>query len=264
MGQISTILDRLLGGTQIGPDQALMLALLLLFVPAILFFTARARAGRPVRFRSIPAFQSIKDFIGQASEKGQTLHLSMGTAGIGDSAAMETVAGLNVLDYMAERGVLTGSPPLVTVANPTLLPAAQDLLRHHYTEGGFPEAYDPDQVRFIAPDPVVYASGVSEMLERRDLATNIMVGSFGDEFLLIGETGAKLGHPQVAGGTSPVVLPFMYASAENLLMGEEIFAAGAYLSALPAHIGSLKAQDVVRLLFVALVIGGVILRTVGG
>ena len=239
---------------KMGNESACMLVWLLVFLPLMLFATSRIRAGHRVNLRPLVGFDALRGLSARAAESGQTLHVSLGVSGISGQDMAATLAGLTVLDYLAEQGATFGAPPLVTVADPTLLPLAQDVLRHAYARQGDIEHYDPKQVRLISPEPIAYAAGVMDVLEHEPLAANIMVGNFGDEYLLMGEVGAKKGVSQVAGATRPQTLPFVFASADQVLIGEEMFAGGAYLASLPAHIGSLIAQDVMRLLGIGAIV----------
>lgn len=260
---METLITDLFYNTRMGTQEEIMLVLLLIFLPILLFFTFQARAGRSVPLRPIPGYTLLKELLGRALETGQSLHLSIGTAGIGEQATAETLAGLTALEYLVNQAAVGHVSPLVTVADPTLLPMAQDVIRRSDKGRGTPEKHDPARVRFIAPEPVAYAAGVMGLLEGEDLAANVMIGSFGDEFLLMGETGAKKGMTQLGGAVDPHTLPFIFASADRTLLGEEIFAAGAYLFGRPAHIGSLRAQDWIRWLIVAAIVCGVIWKTLG-
>jgi hypothetical protein len=242
---------------------ACMLVWLLFFLPVMLFATSRVRAGRVVNLRPLAGFDALRGLSARAAESGQTLHVSMGISGISNEETAATLAGLTVLDYLAEQGAIFDAPPMVTVADPTLFPVAQDVLRHAYARQGNIENYDPKQVRLISPDPTAYAAGVMDVLGHEPLAANIMIGNFGDEYLLIGEVGAKKGISQIGGATNPQTLPFVFASADQVLIGEEIFAGGAYLAFLPAHIGSLVAQDVMRLLGVVAIVLLVLAKLIG-
>lgn len=240
---------------------AAMFALLLVFLPLMLFFTVLAYQGWRPALRPIPGFDALHGLVNQAAETGQALHISLGVGGIGGATTGETLAGLTVLEYLSKQPAFCDAPPVITLADPSLLPAAQDIVRHAYIRQGEIDRCDLTRVRFIAPQPIAYANGVMGILGREDLTANIMVGSFGDEYLLMGETGAEKGVTQIAGAASPETLPFVFASAEHILMGEEMFSAGAYLSFLPAHIGSLMAQDWVRFLLAAIIFIGVIAKT---
>ena len=73
----------------------------------------------------------------------------------------------------------------------------------------------------------------------------------------------RQGIEQIGGTTDPRVLPFAYTSTENYLLGEEIFAAGAYLSEEKTLIASLMAQDRVRTLLSIIIVIGMILKSLG-
>jgi hypothetical protein len=250
-----------------------MLVLFLLFLPIFFFANWAVKRGASFTLRPIAGYEALKGLLGKSAEAGQPVHLSMGTSGIGDQATADTMAALNVLDYLAERGAISASPPIVTCAHPTALPVAQDLLRRAYRRQGYPEEFDPARVRMIAPDPQLYlggqnaafayAAGTMRLLDHQKLIANVMVGRFGAEFLLLGETGARKNLIQIGGTSDTAVLPFVNATMTHPLIGEEIYAGGAYLSSKSAHLGSLLAQDVMRWLLVAGLVAGILFRTVG-
>jgi len=68
---------------------------------------------------------------------------------------------------------------------------------------------------------------------------------------------------QISGTAQTSQIPFFLVSTDYCLIGEEIYAAGAYLSNEPALIASLAGQDVGRILAVALGILGSLLTTMG-
>lgn len=241
---------------------SLMLIVPLIFLPLMFFFAVRVKAGHRLPLRPIPGFEALKGLLGQSAETGQALHVSLGVEGIANRTAADTLAGLTVLEYLARQAAASDTPPIVTVADPSLLLAAQDVLRHAYLKHGDIERYDPSHVRFIAPEPVAYAAGVMGILGREEVTANVMVGSFGDEYLLMGETGAKKELNQIVGASDPQTLPFVFASTDQPLIGEEMYAAGAYLASLPTHVGSLIAQDWIRVLIVLAIVIGVIYNTV--
>jgi hypothetical protein len=261
-----------------------MLALFLFFLPVFFFAYWAVKRGAHLALRPIEAYSALKGILAHAAEAGQPVHLSLGIAGIGDQATADTTAGLNVLEYLAERAAISASPPIVTVANATALPVAQDLLRRAYNRQGYPEEYDAARARFVAPtdptlqssavptpavyagsphDAFAYAAGTMQLLSKQKLIANVMVGQFGDEFLLLGETGARANLTQIGGTSAASVLPFVYATMSHPLIGEEIYAGGAYLLDKPAHLSSLLAQDVLRWVLVAGVAVAIVLRTAG-
>lgn len=235
--------------------------LLLIFVAAIYYFSLRVRSGRMPTLRRIHAFDMIKGLPGRAVEAGRGLHLSVGIGTLVNETTSDSLAGLAVLGYLAEQAATTGTSPTVSMADPTVMLFAQNALRAVH-------ANDPDRaeesyrhVRWIAPQPAAYAAGVVNLLNIDPVEANVMVGNFSDEYLLMGETAARRGIAHVGGTSNPNVLPFIYVSAQETLLGEEIYAAGAYLQRRPAHIGSLAAQDMLRWLVALFILAGIVLAS---
>jgi len=238
--------------------------LLLLILPILFFLMSRVRAGKTGTIRRFPGMEELPDLVGRSAETGQPLHISVGVEGLGGSATAETWAGLTLLAHLADEAAASDAPLVVTVSDPTVLPLAQDLLQRAYLRQGNPEGYSPTQVQFIAPEPMAYAAGVMGMLARDRLGGNIMVGSFGDEYLLMGEVGAHRGLRQIVGTADPRTLPLVYASADETLIGEEMFAGGAYTSREPIQVASLLAADWVRWLVIAVILGWAVAKLLLG
>jgi hypothetical protein len=236
------------------------IVLLLLILPILFFLASRVRAGMAGELRPLPGLKRLPDAVGHSAETGQPIHVSVGVAGVGGPATAETWAGLTLLSQLADKAAACDTPLIVTVADPTVVPLAQDIVRRAYIRHGNPEGYDPTQVRFIAPEPVAYAAGVMGLLEREQLTGSVMVGTFGTEYLLMGETGARRGVHQVVGTASPETLPLVYASADETLIGEEMFAGGAYLAGLPLQVASLLAEDWARWLVILLIVVAAVAR----
>jgi hypothetical protein len=238
---------------------------LLLVVCATLafFFAMRARAGREYSLREIGGYEAIKAAVGRAAEEGKPLHMALGTGGIGGLETLQTAAGIKILEHLSRQAALCDTPLIASVGDPTALPAAQDIMYNAYEQSGYPDEYDGGQVRYQSNRPAAYAAGVMTTIGQEDLAANVMVGSFGDEFLLMSEAGSRKGIVQVGGATDKNVLPFAHASVDHTLIGEEIFAGGAYLDRDPNHVGGLMAQDVMRTAIVLTVVLGVVLKTLG-
>lgn len=228
---------------------------------------AGMRRGLAPDWRAIPAFETIRRLASEAAEDGRPVHLSLGRAGISDVNAMESVSALNVLDFMTRQPAVTLATPIVTTGNAATLLVAQDVMSRPYVERDHLAQFDPLNARFIgggAADPgAAYAAGVLDLLDRRAVGASFMLGHFGDEVLLAGEAAVRNGIPQVAGSGSLAALPSMALSTDKLLMGEDLYAAGAYLSRGTALQAALAAQDAARWLMAAGIIVLVVLRTLG-
>jgi hypothetical protein len=244
-------------------------ALLMMALGALIaVFGGLARTGRRPTLRPLPGLEALRGQQGRAIETGQSLHLSLGTSGIGGGNTATTLAGLAILESLADEAAATDTPPTVTVADPTALVIAQDVLRRAYARQGNPAGYDPRTVRYVAASPLPYAAGVSDILSLEETSANVMAGVFGPEVAFITEEGSKQAVLQVAGAVDVAPLAVMYPSANHLMVGEEMFAARGYLDNLPVHTGSLLAQDVIRWLLVALLFvasaGALLQRLLGG
>lgn len=229
----------------------------------ILLFTHWVKSGREIHLRPIPALDDLPNLVSQAVESGQQIHVSVGTGGITGTMTAATLAGLVVLDHIAERGSAAGAAPMVTVADPMVLPAAQDGLRRAFARAGRAKEYRSTQVEIIAPQPTIYALGAAMRLDADETAANVMIGAFGQEALLLAEPGAQKGIPQTSGTDAPQAMGLLYAASDSPIIGEEIFAIPAYLGHKPAHLASLKAQDVMRIGVVALIVIAALLQTLG-
>jgi len=243
----------------------LALCLLMVFAGLILFFADRARKDDVPRLRPISAFETLQTLLAQSVEAGRRLHLSLGTGGIANATTAETLAGLTALDYLAHQTVAAGAAPLVTTSDPVVMLMAQGQLRQAYQPSYVGQTYTATEVRWLSTQPAAYAAGVMDVLASEDLGGNVLLGHFGDEYLLVSEPAYRLNPPQetVAAAADPNVLPYVYTSASKGLWGEEMFAVGAYLAKKPFHIGSLLAQDTVRWLVGVVILVGVVLRAFG-
>ena len=177
---------------------------LLLFLLVILLLTLLVyRRQRVPALRHIAAFEALPDQTDRATESGQTLHVSLGTGGIGGSDTVSSLAGLSVLAHLADQGVAADTPPLVTVSSPTLLPLAQNALRQAYTRRGRREDFRWTQVRLVSPSPMAYALGTMDILNHEPVLANVMFGSFGPEVGLIARAGAESDLIQITGSDDP-------------------------------------------------------------
>jgi hypothetical protein len=89
------------------------------------------------------------------------------------------------------------------------------------------------------------------------------MGSFYAESLLLAETGFATGAIQVAGTANVHQLPFFVVACDYTLIGEELYAASAYLSGEPKLVGALKGADLMKIIIITAVIVGCILESMG-
>ena len=238
------------------------LAMLLIFAPLLVFFTLRAKSGRRFIMRTIPAYERLRQLVSHAAETGKPIHVGMGSGRIGTKSTPEALMGLTAFDYVARHAARYNQEVLGTTGDATILAAAQGTLQRARQEVGFPELYKNREVRFYGPDPLAYAGGTRRALDRDKHLASVLIGQFGAEGLWIAESTNCQGIPQIGGTSAPSAAALMYTSLDEIVIGEEVFAAGAYLHR-PSHLGSLATQDLIRIITILSIIAGVVLTSLG-
>jgi hypothetical protein len=180
-----------------------------------------------------------------------------------DMDNIQTIASMVILGRVAARTAKFGSPLLVPVSKSVVLSVSQEVVKEAYLEAGRPDAYDSDNIFYLTDDQFGYAAGVDGIMVRERPAAIFLLGTFYAESLILAETGRSVGAIQIAGTAMPSQLPFFIAACDYTLIGEELFAASAYLSREPKLLGSLKGQDVAKLFFIAVIVVGVLAFTLG-
>jgi len=237
------------------------LALTMLFFAFVLFFIQSAQGeGRKPFVRRIPGIDAIEEAIGRATEMGRPV---LYVPGVQDIDEMQTVQSLIVLESVARTTARYQTPIKVPVTYPIPFTIAQEMVKGGYLQAGRPEQYDPDSVQFVSPEQFAYVAAVTGIMLRDRPAAHIFLGAFFAESLLLAETGFATGAIQVAGTANANQLPFFVVACDYTLIGEELFAASAYLSGEPKLVGSLKGADLMKLVIVALVVAGCLLESFG-
>ncbi len=235
-----------------------------LFVVLALFaagfmFSRSYRTTSRMPIRKLQGLDSIDEAIGRATEMGRPVHFTTGFGGL----VADTLAAFAVLDYVARQAARYNVSLIVTNSQPVIQPITENIVRSAYLSEGRVESYRPGNVRYLSDTQLAYVSGVWGIMERERIAANIMMGYFFAESLLLSEGGNRVGAFQVAGTASTPQLPFFVAACDYTLIGEELFAAGAYLTQDPGRIGALMAQDAAKVLAIVLVAAGSIAATFG-
>lgn len=246
------------------PETILILAAVLVVVALTWLHHARVLGGRFPSRRPLPALDTLRAALGRGAETGQAMHISPGASSLGAAdgsraTTAELVAGLLVAERVAAEAALNGAPILVSSGDVVAHLALRGSVRQAYQVAGQAQDYDPARVQLLAHhDDLAYATGVTTLQGREGLEASAMIGGFGQEYLLIGEDGAQRGLPQVAGTTGSVALPLMVLTTASTLLGEEIYAAEAYIAPPGPAQARLLTQDALRTGVIALLIGGFI------
>jgi len=228
----------------------------LAFSGIVLTFIQIAKRNPNLYIRKIAGLEAVEEAIGRATEMGRSAYFVHGLGGVSDLA---TIAAINVLSRVARRAAEYDTRVRVMNWEPIVTAVSQEVVQQAYTEAGRPDAYDPDDIALVGYNQFSYAAAVAARMVREQPAAIFLIGYFLAESLLLSETGASTGAIQVAGTDSDSQLPFFITTCDYTLIGEELYAASAYLSREPRMLGSLRGQDVAKaFLMTAMVVGTIV------
>lgn len=230
---------------------ALFGTLLLTFITV--YFINRARRDSKLFIRRIAGLDAVEEALGRATEMGRaTLYVP----GLSSMADVATIASLNVLSEVAKKTAQFGTPLIVPNRDPIVYTVAREVVKESYTSVGRPDAFHSDIVFFVTTDQFAFAAAVDGIMVREKPATNFFIGMFWAESLILAETGAATGAIQIAGTDAVHQLPFFITACDYTLIGEELYAASAYLSREPLLLGAVKGQDFAKSVIIILIVLG--------
>ncbi|NQT87739.1 hypothetical protein HQ560_13300 [bacterium] len=214
----------------------------------------RARRGHVPYVRRIAGIDAIEEAIGRATEMARPVIFGMGWT---DIKQIETHAALSILGHVARLTARMNTELIALVRQPNVYPVTEEIIRDAYIAEGAPDRFNADeQVRFLSQDSVVYAMGTSRLIEELGAGCALFFGAFDFTSLLMAEPGARTGVMQIAGDPTLWQMPFFVCTCDYTIIGEEYFAAGAYLSPDPTARGALLSQDIIKLIFAGLLVAG--------
>jgi len=234
--------------------------LLVLLFGAVVFGSIRAAKRREIFLRRIPGLDAVDEAIGRATELGKPI---LYLTGAGDMSEPSTIAAAVILGRVAKRVAAYETDLLVPHRDPIVMAVCQEITKQSYLEAGKPDVFREDSNFFITTDQFSYTAAVDGIMLRRKPAANFFMGSYFAEALLLTETGASTGAIQIAGTDSDHQLPFFVTTCDYTLIGEELYAASAYLSREPIQLGTLRGQDFGKAFILVVLALGTLLATVG-
>ena len=242
------------------PGIWLLLGLIIAVTGMIFGFTQQVRQGKEIKIRRIPGIDAIEEGIGRATEMGRPV---LYVPGIDSLEDIQTIASMLILGEVAKTIAEYQTDVIVSCCVPIVREVADEVVKSGYYRAGHPDAYDPTSVRFIASDQFAFCAGTNGIMHRQKPATNIYLGRFFAESLILAETGFVNQSIQIAGTAEATQLPFFIAACDYTLIGEELFAVSAYLSKDARLVSSLKASDWVKIATVGLLVIGTITVSLG-
>ena len=225
---------------------------------SVVLFIWLARTGIPLKVRKIAGLDAVDEAVGRATEMGRSC---LFIPGIQDMNDIQTIAGITVLSRVAKTAAEYDAKIEVPTSRSLVMTTARETVQAAFLAAGRPDAYNEDLIYYVTDEQFGYVAYLSGMMVREKPAACFYMGSFFAESLILAETGNSIGAIQVAGTAMPSQLPFFVAACDYTLIGEEFFAASAYLSGSPEELGSLKGQDVGKVIVAIGIVVGVLFIT---
>jgi hypothetical protein len=210
--------------------------------------------------RRIAGLNAIDEAVGRSTEMGKPIVYVTGLADVED---IQTLASLSIMGHIAQKAAEYDTPMIVPCCRSVVMSTAQEVVKESFMKAGRPDTYRRENIYYLTDDQFGYVAGVDGIMMREKPAANFYLGKFFAESLILAETGHSTGAIQIAGTAETSQLPFFVAACDYTLIGEELFAASAYLSRDPMQIGSLKGQDIAKAIILLTILAGCGLWTLG-
>jgi hypothetical protein len=241
-----------------------MTALLIITVTAFLLLIITLwKRKAPARLRDIPALTRLYRILGLSIEDGTRLHVSLGHGSLLDARGGSAFAGLAALRIIAERTSVSDMPTVASAGDSPLGLLTQDTLQSGYKAAGVEELYVPTTGRVTGLSPFSYAAGAMNITQNENVSANILIGHLGPEAALLAEASERENVPVIGASDNLTGQAIFFANGQDALIGEELFAVGAYLGAGASHAASLTVHDILRWLVILALLGGAAAKFLG-
>lgn len=226
---------------------------------ALLYYVRRAKEDPDsVYIRRIAGVDAIEEAVGRSTEMGRPV---LYVTGIEDISNIQTIASLLILGHVAKLTAEYDTEIKVANFYPITMVVAEEIVRQGFANAGRPDAHKPENVMFISTEQFAFAAGVNGIMLRDRPATNVFLGRFFAESLILAETGYVTKAIQIAGTAEITQLPFFVAACDYTLIGEELYAVSAYMTREPRLMAMLKSGDLLKAIVIALVAVGAVYTT---
>jgi len=232
-----------------------------LIVVLALYYMTREK---PPYIRRVAALDAIEEAIGRSTEMGKPVFFSYGIASRGFD--LRTLIGISLLSHVArvcarnetQLIVPTGGSEGSYIVRPTV----EETVKTAYTLEGKPELFDPDNIPFFSGQQYAYVGGYIGAMQRNPPGA-VIACSHASEHMNIAETANAMGALTIMAPSSTGKTAVLATASDYLIFPEEAGAGAAYLSKEPSELASIRVQDILKWMAIALMIIGVIAATSG-
>ena len=243
--------------------KVVLFILLMLSFLTLYLYIQKSVGGDIPKLRRLPAVDAIDEVLGRAVEMGKTVVFTHGTGKLETSGSAGSLAAIATLPYVARRTVNLGLDLYLPTGSHTAYNVLGEVMREAALMEGNPSMYNPDNVRYLSEVSRAYSAGVMSILMTENVGAAIFLGSYHHAGLMVVETANQAGAMSVGGTDSFSQLCWFVAGCDYSLLGEEIYALGAYMGKDPVSVGAIAGQDIIKMAVLIITLVGVILTQVG-
>lgn len=241
-------------------DSIISLMIFLLSVGILAIYTWTGKTQTRIRLRPLQAMNQMRRALGSSVEQGKRVHISLGSVNLLNPASASTVASLTSSERMVLHTIAGDLPPIITSGDGSVSILSQDVLSKTTQQTPTVDSNLSSLGRLTGLTPWSYAAGAMAPIKDKHASTNIFLGHFGPEAALMLDAAEQSGSLHVAGSENLAGQAVMYAAAQECLLGEEVFAVSGYLQPRGTARAGLKVQDLMRWLFIGVLILAAIIR----
>ena len=234
-------------------QRANVFLVILVYFGSVLVYIHRVKKGKSQFIRRIAGMEAMDEALGRATEMGRP---ALYIPGIMDVDNIQTIASMVILTEVAKKCAEFDVPLVVPLNRAFVVPLAEESVKEGFLRSGRPDAYNPDNIRYLSDEQFAFTAGVTGIMNREKTAAHFFLGAFFAESLIVSEVGYATGAIQIAGTANIHQLPFFVVACDYTLIGEEFYAASAYVSRDPQLLGTLKGSDLVKALIMMAVFAG--------
>jgi hypothetical protein len=238
------------------------LALVIFAAILLIALTLIKRKSSP-KWRVIPQLLKLSHAVDLSVEDGTRLFVDLGRSSLLTPRGGAPLSGLGLLRRITERASLSDQPPVAVAGESSLALLAQDTLQAGYKAMGAADLYQPISGRLVGMTPFSAAAGAMPIIRDENVSASILVGDFGVEAALLADAAERENKFLLGASSDISSQAALFASAQEPLIGEELFAASAYLDSGASHSASLTVQDILRWLIILALLAGAGLKFMG-
>lgn len=239
---------------------------LLVIIVAFLFLLINyyRHLSRPyARLRKVSSFVALPGLIHAAGERGDCVELALGSQLSSAFPNLSAGNGLALLPYLNSHFVFSGKAGRVSSGDGHLYCVSRMLIQGVYQDALAPELFKAEQNVYGGATPAAYVGEFMGGLQSSATAALLLSGAFSADLLPALDLAARDGISTYSFSTSLSAQMSAFLFPCSLVLGEDVYAPAAHLAASPLAAASLRAQDYLRLLLVAGLLLGIVLKLCG-